>query len=47
MIITVLKRHYRYTLCVVCIDGNASKPRISKMHNVQETQRTVSKQTGD
>ena len=26
------------------IDGNASKPRISKMHNVQETQKTVSKQ---
>ena len=26
------------------IDGNASKPRISKMHNVQETQITVSKQ---
>ena len=24
------------------IDGNASKPRISKMHNVQETQKTVS-----
>ena len=28
------------------IDGNASKPRISKMHNVQETQKAVSKQTG-
>ena len=27
------------------IDGNASKPHISKMHNVQETQKTVSKQT--
>ena len=27
------------------IDGNASKPHISKMHNVQETQNTVSKQT--
>ena len=26
-------------------DGNASKPHISKMHNVQETQKTVSKQT--
>ena len=24
------------------IDGNASKPPISKMHNVQETQKTVS-----
>ena len=27
------------------IDGNASKPHISQMHNVQETQKTVSKQT--
>ena len=27
------------------IDGNVSKPRISKMRNVQETQKTVSKQT--
>ena len=27
------------------IDGNASKPYISKMHNVQETQKNVSKQT--
>ena len=27
------------------IDDNASKPHISKMHNVQETQNTVSKQT--
>ena len=27
------------------IDVNASKPHISKMHNVQETQNTVSKQT--
>ena len=26
-------------------DGNASKPHIRKMHNVQETQKTVSKQT--
>ena len=25
------------------IDGNASKPHISKMHNVQETPKTVSK----
>ena len=24
------------------IDGNLSKPRISKMHNVQEAQKTVS-----
>ena len=29
------------------IDGNASKPRISKMRNVQESQKTVSKQTGN
>ena len=29
------------------MDGNTSKPRISKMHNVQEAQKTVSKQTGD
>ena len=27
------------------IDGNASKPHISKMQNVHETQKTVSKQT--
>ena len=27
------------------INNNASKPHISKMHNVQETQKTVSKQT--
>ena len=27
------------------IDGNASKPHISKKHNVEETQNTVSKQT--
>ena len=27
------------------IDDNASKPHISKMRNVQETQKTVSKQT--
>ena len=27
--------------------GNASKLGISKMHNVQETQKTVSKQTDD
>ena len=26
-------------------DGNASKPHISKIYNVQETQKTVSKQT--
>ena len=32
--------HGAYTLCN--IDGNASKPAISKMHNVQETQKTVS-----
>ena len=25
--------------------ANASKPHVSKMHNVQETQKTVSKQT--
>ena len=29
------------------IDGNVSKLCISKMHNVQETQKNVSKQTGD
>ena len=29
------------------IDDNATKPRISKMHNVQETQKTASKQTGN
>ena len=27
------------------IDGKASKPHISKIQNVQETQKTVSKQT--
>ena len=27
------------------IDGNATKPHIGKMHNVQETQKIVSKQT--
>ena len=27
------------------IDGNASKPHVSKMRNVQETQKNVSKQT--
>ena len=27
------------------INGNASKPRISNMHNVQETQKNVSEQT--
>ena len=27
------------------IDGNSSKPHLSKMHNIQETQKTVSKQT--
>ena len=27
------------------IDGNASKPSISNMHNVQETQKAVSKHT--
>ena len=31
--------------CIQYIDGNASKPHISKMHNVQETQKTVAKQT--
>ena len=40
---------YRCICTAVCvplyIDGNASKPDISKMHNVQETQKTVSKQT--
>ena len=30
---------------MIHIDGNASKPHISKMHNVQETQKNVSKQT--
>ena len=29
------------------IINNASKPRICKIHNVQETQNNVSKQTGD
>ena len=29
------------------IDGSTSKPRISKMHNVQEKQKTISKQTSD
>ena len=28
-------------------DGNASKPHISKMYNVQETQKNVSKQTNN
>ena len=28
-------------------DGYVSKPHISKMHNIQETQKTVSKQTGE
>ena len=35
-------------MCVYShIDGNASKPHISKMHNVQKTQKTVSKQTSN
>ena len=29
----------------IYINGNASKPHISKIHNIQETQTTVSKQT--
>ena len=29
------------------IDGNASKPRISKIHKVKKTQKNLSKQTGD
>ena len=34
-----------FVLDILHIDGNASKPHISKMHNVQEIQKTVSKQT--
>ena len=34
-----------YCTLIEHIDGNASRPHISKMHNVQETLKTVSKQT--
>ena len=40
IVITAIRHNYSNL-----IDGNASKPYISKMHNVQETQKTVSKQT--
>ena len=37
-----------YLIIIMCyIDGNSSKPRISKMHNVQETQKKGLKQTGN
>ena len=36
------KKLLPYHVILMCyIDGNASKPRISKMHNVQETQKKM------
>ena len=42
-----MRQKYNYDPNGLHIDSNASKPRISTIHNVQETQKTVSKQTGD
>ena len=45
MVIPFQQHNIELNECIEDINGNASKPCFSKMHNVQETQKTVSKQT--
>ena len=45
LLIVIISHNWRCSIPKWRINGNSSKPHMRKMHNVQETQKKISKQT--